>query len=110
MTSLACTVDVDEVIDALESDHAAPEHRLPGLSNDPSFGLVAFREQVRAQMPAELVRAAADPTCPRARLVRFPCGTNVMVPAGATPDIVEALYVDARLNLILWLVVPRGTA
>ncbi len=40
MTSLACTVNVGEVIDALESDHAAPEHRLPGLSNDPSFGLV----------------------------------------------------------------------
>lgn len=110
MQRITPTVNVDEVIDALESDHAAPEHRLPGLSGDPSFGLVAFQEPVRAQMPPELVRSAADPSCPRARLVRFPCGTNVMIPAGSPPEVVEQLYLDARLNLILWLVVPRGTA
>ncbi len=110
MQRITPTVDVDEVIDAMESEHAAPAHRLPGLSDDPSFGLVAFREPVRAQMPADAVRAAADPLCERARLVRFPCGTNVLIPAGAPPDVVESLYVDARLNLILWLVVPRGTA
>lgn len=51
MQRITPTVDVDEVIDAMESEHAAPEHRLPGLSGDPSFGLVAFREPIRAQMP-----------------------------------------------------------
>ena len=110
MQRITPTVDVDEVIDAMESEHAAPAHRLPGLSDDPSFGLVAFREPIRPQLAREAVRAAADRTCASARLVRFPCGANVLIPAGATPDVVESLYVDARLNLILWLVVPRGTA
>lgn len=110
MQRITPTLDVDEVIDALESDRAAPEYRLPELSDDPSFGLVAFREPIRAQMPRDAVRAAADPLCSRARLVRFPCGTNVLIPAGSPEDVVESLYVDARLNLILWLVVPRGTA
>ena len=110
MQRLTPRIDVDEVIESLEGDAAAPEYRLPGLSDDPGFGLVAFREPIRPQLAREAVRAAADRTCASARLVRFPCGANVLIPAGATPDVVESLYVDARLNLILWLVVPRGTA
>lgn len=110
MRRLIPKVDVDEVIESLTIDSASHEHRMPGLSDDPSFGLVTFREQIRPQMSRDAVLATADPSCPRARLVRFPCGTNVLIPAGTPPDILETLYVDARLNLILWLVIPVGHA
>ena len=104
------TVDVTDVGSVGEERPIRRQYALPGSETDPRMSLVTFSEQLFPQSSRELVRSAYDPHFPVARWVRYPCGTNVLIPPGATPEIVESAYVDARLNLILSLVVPAGNA
>ena len=99
-------------IDAIAGDVPEPPPRivLPGTELDPDWFAVTFSDRLCARTPVDAVSAAAEPWNPESRLVEFPCGAIVNIPPYATADVVEALYVRARLDRILWLMNSAGEA
>lgn len=89
---------------------APPRYVLPGTAGDPDWFAVTFAGPLGPQCPHEAFIAAVQPWNDQARTVVFPCGTEVLIPPHACLDQVAALYARARLDRVLELMNPVGSA
>lgn len=99
-------------IQALMCDEpkASTRYVLPGTAGDPDWFAVTFAGPFGPQCSQEAIIAAAQPWNDQARTVLFPCGTEVLIPPHACLEQVVALYVRARLDRLLVLMNPAGSA